>query len=492
MKSKKVKESKEKIYSLAQDATKSIYENKFLLEEISFFENQLKLIKDLFVNFTKFEGDKIKLKDYITSEISNIHNLLKTSKSKMKEEEKKLAKKIDLFNDTIFDENLPIKTEIKEKNEDNLLLTYQIKQKEFQIIKLNKMIKDLENSYYSLTEYKKQIKEIKVSDNVGCYYIDEDLEKYTKKLNRELVYYNYNNSQLIRLNTKKNHLLKKRKYIDKFIKFCEGKKLKESRIFKEDEDKTSQQKNDDKNKKKKPEFLTVSKMFDVNNEEGKEEAIIDHELHSDDEVVFEKKIKQPKKLTKDENLKKIKEIVPKVDLTMIEYNKQKVMNDADLYSVQKREFEAQDIDQQIKEMTKQNEKSRHIKRKNKKKVQALENFINKLENDIRLLKKLKMKTSVGVDFFSHKDDDNGIGAIKKELIQMEEIKEDENDLEENESKDLSIQSVESDEDYVTYTQRSFSSNKNKYLNIKNSKKNDFTQDEVKIKTKRNTKRRNSK
>ena len=115
----------------------------------------------------------------------------------MKEEEKKLVKKIDFFNDKIFDENLPIKTEIKEKNVDNLLLTYQIKQKEFQILKLNKMIKDLENSYYNLAEYKKQIRERNVSDNIGSYYIDEDLENLTKKLNKELVYYNYNNCQLI-------------------------------------------------------------------------------------------------------------------------------------------------------------------------------------------------------------------------------------------------------------------------------------------------------
>jgi hypothetical protein len=493
MKSKKIRESKEKIYSLAQNAIKGIYENKFLLEEISFYENHLKIIKDIFLNSTKFEEDKSKLKDYITTEISNIHNLLKTSKSNLEKEGKKLVNKIDLFNDKIFDENMPIKTEIKQKNEDNLLLTYQIKQREFQILKLNNMIKDLENSYYSLSNFKKQIKEIKVSDNVGYYYIDEDLENLTKKLNKELVYYNYNNSKIVILNSKKEHLLKKEKYFNKVIKFCEGEKLKESRLFKEDEDKNSPKKDDGKNKKKKPEFLTVSKMFDVNNEEGKEEAIIDHELHSDDEVVFEKKIKQPVKLTKDENLKKIKAIIPKVDLSQIEFNKQKVMNDDDLYSIQKREFEAQDIDQQIEEIKKQNKRSQHIRRINKKKVQALENFIKKLEYDISLLKKLKIKTSVREEFFSQKDDNNEISAIKKELNQMEVIKEDENDLEDNESKDLSIPSVDSVEDYVTYTQRSVSSDKNKNLNIKNSKKNDFSQEEVyKIKTKRNTKRRNSK
>ena len=484
MKSQKLKESKEKIYSLAQNATKSINENKYLLEEISFYEKQLKLIKDIFVNSTKFEEDKDKLKNYITTEISNIHNLLKSSKSKLKEEEKKLVTKIDLFYDTIFDENFPNKNELKEKDIDNLLLIYQIKEKDFQILKLNKMIKDLENSYYSLYNLKKQKKEIKVSDNTGCYYLDDDLENSTKKLNRELAYYNYNNSQLIRLNSKKKHLLKKKKLFDKFIRFCEGKKIKESRIFKEDEDKNPPKKDDGKNEKKKDVFLTVSKMFDVNNEEGKEEAIIDHELHSDDEIIFESKIKQPLKLTKDKNLKKIKELVPKVDLTLIDFNKQKIIKEADLYSVRKREFENEDIEEQIEEIKKKNQNNKILRRKNKKKVLALENFINKLRKDLRLLKKLKLTISVQDDFFRQKDSDNENSTIKKEFNGMEEIKEDENELEDND---------DSVEDNVTYTDRSDSSDKNKDLNIKNSKKNYFEQEEVdQIKIKRNTKRRNSK
>ena len=201
MKNKKVKESKEKIYSIAQAATKSIYENKYLLEEISFYESQLKLIKDILLNCSNFEEDKTKLKIYITTEINNIHNLLKTSKSKLEEDGKKLLKKLELSNDQIFDENLPIKTEVKKKSEDNLLLTYQIKQRDFQILKLKKMIKTYENSYYSFSELKKQIKEKVVGDNVGCYYIDEALEDSTKKLNKELVFYNYNNSKVRKLNS---------------------------------------------------------------------------------------------------------------------------------------------------------------------------------------------------------------------------------------------------------------------------------------------------
>jgi hypothetical protein len=225
-------------------------------------------------------------------------------------------------------------------------------------------------------------------------------------------------------------------------------------------------------------------MFDVNNEEGKEEAIIDHELHSDDEIIFESKIKQPLKLTKDKNLKKIKELVPKVDLTLIDFNKQKIIKEADLYSVRKREFENEDIEEQIEEIKKKNQNNKILRRKNKKKVLALENFINKLRKDLRLLKKLKLTISVQDDFFRQKDSDNENSTIKKEFNGMEEIKEDENELEDND---------DSVEDNVTYTDRSDSSDKNKDLNIKNSKKNYFEQEEVdQIKIKRNTKRRNSK
>jgi len=501
MKSKKVKESKEKIYSLAQSASKSIYENKFLLEEIVFYENQLKLIKDIFLNSTEFEGDKDKLKNYITTEIGNIHNLLKTSKSKLEDEEKKLVKKLDLLNEQIFEENLPIKTEEKEKSLDNILLTYQVKQKEFQIIKMNKMIKDLENSYYSFQDYKKQKKEILVGDNAGCYYLDADLEDLTKKLNKELVYYNYNNSKSIILNSKKKNLLEKKEYFNKVINFCKGKILKMSKLF--DEDKISPKKNDNakngKNQKKKTEFLTVSKMFDVNNEEGKAEAIIDHELHSDDEIVFEKKIKPPKKLTKDENLEKIKKLVPKIDLSMIEFNKKKVINDADLYSVKKRDLEAQDIDQLIKEMQKRTKMCRHINRTNRKKIHALENFINKLENDNKLLKKMKLQISVRDELLGLKSSDNEINKIKQELNGLEEIKEeDENELkDEIEINTLSQESVSVDE-YVAYTQRSISSDKikniSKNLDNQKTKRNKITQHEeiYKIKTRRKTKRSYSK
>ena len=45
------------------------------------------------------------------------------------------------------------------------------------------------------------------------------------------------------------------------------------------------------------EFQKIEDLFNISSEDGEKEKIIDDELHSDDESVFEKKIKQPIKLT---------------------------------------------------------------------------------------------------------------------------------------------------------------------------------------------------
>ena len=81
-------------------------------------------------------------------------------------------------------------------------------------------------------------------------------------------------------------------------------------------------------KKKKINLPTVEELFDLANNEGEKEAIIDEELHSDEEIIFETKIKSKKKIIVD-YLPKIKKEVPNLYLSQIEFNKSKVMNEAD-------------------------------------------------------------------------------------------------------------------------------------------------------------------
>ena len=106
--------------------------------------------------------------------------------------------------------------------------------------------------------------------------------------------------------------------------------------------KNNSKKNESKNLKK-INLPTVEELFDLTNNEGEKEAIIDDELHSDEEIVFETKIKPKKKINVD-YLPKIKKEIPNLYLSQIEFNKSKVMNEADLYSYQRRKFQMQNVD----------------------------------------------------------------------------------------------------------------------------------------------------
>ena len=160
-----------------------------------------------------------------------------------------------------------------------------------------------------------------------------------------------------------------------------------------------------KKMKEKFKFLTFEELFDLENEEGEKEIIIQEELHSDDEVVFEKKIKNKNRINT-EYLSKIKKQVPGLFLNQIEFNKKKVMNEADLYSFQRREFNRQNIDQNIKTMKKKIKIMKRRKELNGQKLKVLMDFDKKAEEQYESLKKVKVLSSL-------KDKD--ISFMKKEF-----------------------------------------------------------------------------
>ena len=93
-------------------------------------------------------------------------------------------------------------------------------------------------------------------------------------------------------------------------------------------------------------------------------------------------------------LPKIKNQVPKISLSLIEYNKIKVMNEADLYSYNKRQEQRGNEDENIKIMK---NKLKVIKRRcnlNQKKLITIQNFVKECENDYNRLKAMKVQMSV--------------------------------------------------------------------------------------------------
>ena len=150
--------------------------------------------------------------------------------------------------------------------------------------------------------------------------------------------------------------------------------------------------NDDKpRKKKKINLLSIDELFDVNNYESKKEAIIDEELHSDQEnfVIKIKPLKQISINYKNE----IKNQVPKINLQQIEYNKVKIMNEADLYSFQKRNFERTNFENKIKEIKQKINTYKKKLKINKKKYLAIKNFIEEIKNNYKVLRPLKIKST---------------------------------------------------------------------------------------------------
>jgi hypothetical protein len=143
------------------------------------------------------------------------------------------------------------------------------------------------------------------------------------------------------------------------------------------------------------------------------------------------------------------------------------MNEADLYSLQNREFAAQDIDEQISELRTRNKQIKHKILINKKKLISIQNFVNNTKNKYELLKPLKLKGSVnllGLNFFNKK---NSINEGNDILNEIEEIKEEENEnKEENKENDDNLIQDNLLDENINYTQRSFSNKKKRKINYK--------------------------
>ena len=184
-----------------------------------------------------------------------------------------------------------------------------------------------------------------------------------------------------------------------------------------------------KKDKKKTKFNFISKedLFEISNYEGKNEAIIDDELHSNDETKFETKVIPQKKIV-DNYLNQIKKEVPSLNFSQIEFNKAKVMNEADLYSLQRRNFEEKNIEGRIANIKKKKKKLKKKIDLNEKKLMAMKNYIEEIKANYKLLRPLKIKSTVeggDIDFKIQNLLGKRSGKIKEKEINKHNIIEEE-------------------------------------------------------------------
>jgi hypothetical protein len=202
----------------------------------------------------------------------------------------------------------------------------------------------------------------------------------------------------------------------------------------ENENSTKNEKKKEREVKKKFNFLPVDELFDLENDESEKEVIIQDELHSDDEVVFEKKIKNKVRINT-MYISQIKKQVPNLYFNQIEFNKRKIINDADLYSYQRREYYKNDVDENIKLMRKRIKKLRKRIKINKEKLEALIEFDKKAKEKYKVLKPLKVISSLKDynisfmkrEFYNFRKKNDIIAEVDEKNYENEEKKNDDSE-----------------------------------------------------------------
>ena len=142
-------------------------------------------------------------------------------------------------------------------------------------------------------------------------------------------------------------------------------------------------------------FLNLEELFESNdseNDNDNEGILIESVIHSDDETILEERVKPKSTLSKTYNEKILKQI-PRINLSLIEFNKLKVYQEIDLYSLQRRNYKGQNIEDNIKTIKKKYKKMKIKERLNYKKEKAMKKFINDLKSKYILYKKIRTKSS---------------------------------------------------------------------------------------------------
>ena len=170
----------------------------------------------------------------------------------------------------------------------------------------------------------------------------------------------------------------------------------------------TKKKEEEQTERKKINILKIDELLDIDNIEAEDENIIDNELNSDDDVYFEKKVKPKKKLNK-EYLPNLKKEVPIINLSQIEFNKIKIINEADAYSLQKRRIIQNNINWQIKNLKKQIKILDRQIDVNKNKLKVIHKFIEDVKYNYKLLRPIKVQsTNIG----------NAVEYIREKLLDV--------------------------------------------------------------------------
>ena len=451
--------TKDSIAILADKARENIIQNKYLLEKINIFNNEIITVKNL-INSFWLNSNQQKINNIIASKYKEQLSLFN---SNLKEEINKGQQKLKLLHKNSLSELSIEDRTLSQLSIDNFILNNTLSKLNSTTQSLNESIETSKKHEIFREPKRESIIDIKQSKTVFPVY---NLELQQKMLSYCRAYskYRYKNAKkLIKINIQKQNInalidfiktytsklaeksqenkpqtknskipnnsninkkiikqkgkskgkkLKRTKTKSKFTNNILEQKLQEPNIVKSNDHRQNSfnKKNslnisvnnifnsDIKTKKEKPterkkiNILKIDELLDIDNIEAEDENIIDNELNSDDDVFFEKKVK-PKKTINKEYITDLRKDVPIINLSQIEFNKIKVINEADAYSFQKRKLEQNNITWQIKNFKKQIKNLEKQISINKNKLKVIHNFIEDVKYNYKLLRPIKVQSS---------------------------------------------------------------------------------------------------
>ena len=469
--------AKDTIAILADKAKENIIQNKYLLEKIYIFKQQILEVKNLITDFstnsnqkninnkiaTKYKEKLTLLNSHLKEEIDKVLSkqkiIHKNSINELSIENKILSQlSIDNFilNNTLAELNSTTKSlnecintskkyEIfREPKRENLIDLKQAKTV-FPICNLELQQKML--SYcraYTKYRYKNSKKLAKINmHKKNVFTLIDVIKLYNSKLSKESdnkppkcksmktqkkIKKIDNNIIQSAKGKSKPKKLKRTKTSSKFIKKKHEEKAIESNLVKSNEHRDNsfnhqkllnisytsifnseiKKNKEETTERKKINLLKIDELLDIDNIEAEDENIIDNELNSDDDVFFDKKIKPKKKISK-EYLSNLRNKVPIINLSQIEFNKIKVINEADAYSFQKRKLGQNNINWQVKNLKKQIKNLEKQISINKNKLKVIHNFIEDVKYNYKLLRPIKVQSSAA---------GNPVNYIREKLLDV--------------------------------------------------------------------------
>jgi len=408
---KEINEEQNILSEYAKEVKIKMLINKFLYEKLKYLNKYNKITKDIISEF--FSRPKL-AKKYI---LDNYQIKIENDNNIFNDEYEKLNDKFNsLFNFCSNDTQLGKPFLLEEKNNNFCL--------DFIKLENNDIIKALKNSINQSkkhTLYRENIRDNLVTKEKA----DKEMEKYTTYFQNTMLFElkkcNEFNEKSIKYNLKKNEIIKNINLLNEYIsnnkiikvkaKFNEPQKyeFKGNQKIKRKEDtlksvKLPKMKNL-KEKIEEEKFVYNSKDdYDKNKIKGKNKLIkefknidnlfdtsiqdidIEQEIHSDDEGIYENKFINKKSLSNN-YIKKIHNTIPKLKLGLIEYNKN-IINEIDVYSLQRRRFKHKTLQNKIKEM-KQKKDNMEITLNNlKKKVDDMQKLNKTINDNYRSIKKI--------------------------------------------------------------------------------------------------------